>query len=318
MKICPNCGSKMGAEVNFCTNCGADIRNVALDNQQAQPQQPVQQAVQNMQQPQQPVNQNPVDPQQNAQYSNVTNPTQGQAESTINETLRRSAMKASEAVKNFDRENLWNWFVNSWKTPTVEQEGEKWYGIATLLLESILVVLAASYRFKQFINQKLYQTEVPSQLQNMIDSAVKSLSMDLWLLIILNFVGLILAIYVANKFIFGKAKNFFEVINKFTQYSNISVFTTLALVLYFFLGLDQTGLLVFLIFFTLFLYTISGAVIVLDGENKKNDPIYGLIIYIAISIIVVGLAFLFIKSQVFSQIQTIFNVNLNDVFNNLR
>ncbi|WEV37138.1 zinc ribbon domain-containing protein [Lactobacillus sp. ESL0677] len=29
MKKCPNCGALMNADVNFCTNCGADIRQVA-------------------------------------------------------------------------------------------------------------------------------------------------------------------------------------------------------------------------------------------------------------------------------------------------
>ena len=32
MKTCPNCGSKMDVDVNFCTNCGTDIRNVPVDS----------------------------------------------------------------------------------------------------------------------------------------------------------------------------------------------------------------------------------------------------------------------------------------------
>ncbi|QFQ68103.1 MAG: zinc-ribbon domain-containing protein [Lactobacillus kefiranofaciens] len=34
MKTCPNCGSKMEPSVNFCTNCGADLRNVPLDSEE--------------------------------------------------------------------------------------------------------------------------------------------------------------------------------------------------------------------------------------------------------------------------------------------
>lgn len=30
MKTCPNCGAQMAASVNFCTNCGADIRNIPV------------------------------------------------------------------------------------------------------------------------------------------------------------------------------------------------------------------------------------------------------------------------------------------------
>lgn len=50
MKTCPNCGSKMDPSVNFCTNCGSDLRNVPTDEEKAQatqmtqtmPEQPVQ------------------------------------------------------------------------------------------------------------------------------------------------------------------------------------------------------------------------------------------------------------------------------------
>lgn len=34
MKTCPNCGAKMEADVNFCTSCGTDIRNIPLDGAQ--------------------------------------------------------------------------------------------------------------------------------------------------------------------------------------------------------------------------------------------------------------------------------------------
>lgn len=30
MKKCPNCGAMMATDVNFCTNCGADIRQVSI------------------------------------------------------------------------------------------------------------------------------------------------------------------------------------------------------------------------------------------------------------------------------------------------
>lgn len=34
MKTWPNCGSKMEADVNFCTKCGIDIRNVQVEVEQ--------------------------------------------------------------------------------------------------------------------------------------------------------------------------------------------------------------------------------------------------------------------------------------------
>ena len=35
MKKCPNCGSQMENDVNFCTVCGTDIRNVFPESNQA-------------------------------------------------------------------------------------------------------------------------------------------------------------------------------------------------------------------------------------------------------------------------------------------
>lgn len=32
MKTCPKCGAKMKSDVNYCTNCGAYIAKVPLDN----------------------------------------------------------------------------------------------------------------------------------------------------------------------------------------------------------------------------------------------------------------------------------------------
>ena len=34
VKKCPNCGSEMEADVNFCTVCGTDLRNVSAANDQ--------------------------------------------------------------------------------------------------------------------------------------------------------------------------------------------------------------------------------------------------------------------------------------------
>lgn len=31
VKTCPNCGAEMEADVNFCTECGNDIKNVPVN-----------------------------------------------------------------------------------------------------------------------------------------------------------------------------------------------------------------------------------------------------------------------------------------------
>lgn len=37
MKECPNCHAEMGANVNFCTNCGTDLRQVAVSEEKPAP-----------------------------------------------------------------------------------------------------------------------------------------------------------------------------------------------------------------------------------------------------------------------------------------
>lgn len=89
MKTCPNCGAKMEADVNFCTSCGTDIRNVPLDS------------VQNVE-PESVVS----DP---SELERRTYRAAQNAESQASQALG----KVSEAVKNFDKESLWKWFVTS-------------------------------------------------------------------------------------------------------------------------------------------------------------------------------------------------------------
>lgn len=91
MKKCPNCGSEMESDVNFCTVCGTDIRNIPVESNQTSSE----------------VKDEKVDTQKI-----VKDEPKQPNESQPNQTVSR----VTEAVKNFDKDSLWNWFVTSWKT----------------------------------------------------------------------------------------------------------------------------------------------------------------------------------------------------------
>lgn len=145
MKTCPNCGSKMEADVNFCTVCGTNIKDVPLDGaqpvEQLAPQAPVNPQPQPVQQPNsqptQPVQNQEQNLQntartQNIQQSNINNVQPNQQQSTqqsvqntqpsqASQVASETFSKVSSAVKNFDKESLWKWFVTSWRTPSAQR-----------------------------------------------------------------------------------------------------------------------------------------------------------------------------------------------------
>ena len=218
MKTCPNCGAKMEADVNFCTSCGTDIRNVPLDS------------VQNVE-PESVVS----DP---SELERRTYRAAQNAESQASQALG----KVSEAVKNFDKESLWKWFVTSWKTPSADQHGEKWYGIAVLLLEMILFAWSMSAGIKKIVYTSI-PMNLPKFAQEKIDSFIHGLGFDVFFLVLIIGAGVIVGSYVAHKFVYNEVPQIFEYINKIVQLSNINVFVVLVLAFLFELksGLMRIG-----------------------------------------------------------------------------
>lgn len=105
MKECPNCHAEMGEDVNFCTNCGTDLRQVAVSEEKPAPAAPEPKAA----------------PVQEAEVK-----AEGQASSQAENVLF----------------TYWQWLLHAWKKPAEAMAAEKWYGLTTLILEDLFFILA--------------------------------------------------------------------------------------------------------------------------------------------------------------------------------
>ena len=276
MKTCPNCGAKMEADVNFCTSCGTDIRNIPLDGaQNVEPESVVSE-------PSQP---------ERRTYRAAQN-----AENQASQALG----KVSEAVKNFDKENLWKWFVTSWKTPSADQQGEKWYGIAVLLLEMILFAWSMSAGIKKIVYTSI-PMNLPSFAQEKINSFIHGLGFDIFFLVLIMGAGVIAGSYLAHKFVYNEAPQIFEYINKIVQLSNVNIFVVLILAFLCFTNLKSAAMpITLLMLLASILYVIAAAFTIREDYVGNKDYFYGVILYLVIVAIAIAVAYMIFKGQLIS------------------
>lgn len=276
MKTCPNCGAKMEADVNFCTSCGTDIRNIPLDGaQNVEPESVVSE-------PSQP---------ERRTYRAAQN-----AENQASQALG----KVSEAVKNFDKENLWKWFVTSWKTPSADQQGEKWYGIAVLLLEMILFAWSMSAGIKKIVYTSILMN-LPSFAQEKINSFIHGLGFDIFFLVLIMGAGVIAGSYLAHKFVYNEAPQIFEYINKIVQLSNVNIFVVLILAFLCFTNLKSAAMpITLLMLLASILYVIAAAFTIREDYAGNKDYFYGVILYLVIVAIAIAVAYMIFKGQLIS------------------
>ena len=137
MKYCSNCGAKLKDGAKFCTNCGQAIV------QKTEPK-PVLEEVVAEPQSQQPVVEKQavtekVSPQPEPQPKAVE-----QAETTAQPQPApavKTAVVNNEKMKQVAG-NYWSWLASACKKPFTPQEGPKYAGVITLLIEGILFGLS--------------------------------------------------------------------------------------------------------------------------------------------------------------------------------
>lgn len=295
MKKCPNCGSEMESDVNFCTVCGTDIRNIPVESNQTSSE----------------VKGEKVDTQKiikdEPKQSNESQPSQ-------------TVSRVTEAVKNFDKDSLWNWFVTSWKTPSKDQKSEKWYGIVILLLEMLLFAWATGFGLKKMIVQisGINLNLNNDQFSNNFNSLFQTLTVDLFLAVLILGAGVIVGSYFAHKFVYESNSNvpFFDYINKIVQLSNINVILVIGLSLLSFI--DYKGLISIintLVVFVALVFLLAGAAAIRRNEENSRDYFWGEIIYAIIVLVAVGIAWMIVKNQLISQFQSIMG-NIGKMFMN--
>ena len=297
MKTCPNCGSKMDVDVNFCTNCGTDIRNVPVDStmnsQEVKPEPEVQPVMQTRRE-QHSANQS--DNSSSAQ-NNVTQQTKSaqQTSNTQQPAFDSEAVKAHAA-------NMWQWFVTSWKHPFADQNGERWYGWVTLLVEDFLIGLGL------FIGEQRATGAVDSMLGNsnlMSGSANFTFGtvIEIILFLALAEAAWILAAHLTYKVIYGKSKDFLELTNHVVQTSNLSaIFIVVYFVFMALMGPAGIVISTIMLWLATIFFSMALTVVVLGDQNPIHDKFYGYFLFIALQFITGVILFLIIGGTIFSQI----------------
>ncbi|MCT7790118.1 MAG: zinc ribbon domain-containing protein [Lactobacillus crispatus] len=296
MKICPNCGSKLEAEVNFCTVCGTDVRNVAVIDSNKQVEVTEDEKVK----PQEPIASTQT---QNVQPENASSSV---TSNDIKESATKLTQQIAGAAKSFDANSMWKWFTTSWKRPTAEQNAKNWYGWVTILVENLLVIIGMAIAGNQAINNSsvgsmLSGTSEGAELQN---SATGGL-FELYLFLVLNTFVTILISYLAYKFVYSKKLPIANYINKVVQIGNLSaIFDVLA---FLFLLIGQMTFGIVLIFLALFMFYYSSITVVIADDGAVRDKYYGLLMFVVLDFIVSMILFTMFGQMLVSQIKGLGN-----------
>lgn len=273
----PKVDVKLEADVNFCTNCGTDIRNVQVEVKQ-----PVQEAAQENAMP--------------TRKSQRVNSNQDQSQ---NASLGQDF---AQSMRTFDVHNMWEWFVNSWKHPFAEQNADKWYGWITLLAEDILVGLGLF-----FGAQRATSSVLGSDIASSTSNFTFGMAIELIFFLLVAQVAWIGSAYLAYKVIYNKNKDFLQLTNHIVQTSNLSVIFIVIFLIFMILagpsGVVMASLMLWLsaIFFGMVL-----TVVVLGDPNPVHDNFYGYLLFIVLQAITGVIIFMLISSMIIGQIGSSF------------
>lgn len=297
MKTCPKCGAKMAADVNFCTSCGADIRNVEVKAETQASEQEVKTDVKP----------EPTRTSTQAENTGVAGEhTQAKPEQPNDQenngstTGNATGNGFSQAIREFDAHNMWNWFVNSWKHPFAEQHANKWYGWITLIAEDILFGLGLFIGGQRAVNSTIGYVDSYSRISF-------GVVFELMIFIALAQLAWIGSAYLAYKVIYGHSKDFLQLTNHVVQTSNLSAIFMVVFFLFMVLmgpaGVFISGLMVSL---AVTFFSMALTIVVLGDPNPVHDKFYGYLLFIVLQFITGVILFMLISGTIASQIGSSF------------
>lgn len=305
MKTCPNCGSKMDQDVNFCTNCGTDLRNVPLDSEAEKVE------------ISQTTSESPESVQPERQGKEVKGENSKTTKEQINsdQTTRQTVTQEPSMFK-VHATNMWQWFVNSWKHPFEEQQAEKWYGWVTLLVENILFILGLYICINKYAQDQLGNSDMGEAAQNIVSNFSTSLLFELFLYLIITAAALIAVAYYAYKFVYGTTEQIFDFINRIVSCSNLSavlyVLSFICLIIgsedMLKVGIPLAG--IAMAIFSLAVYTV----VIGNSQPVVHDKFYGLLIVVVVQIIVMAILGQIFGNAVYNQIQDLIHSTTNGMF----
>ena len=279
MKECPNCHAEMGADINFCTNCGTDLRQVAVSEEKPAPVAPESKAA----------------PVQEAEVK-----AEGQADS-----------QASGQVVNV-LSTYWQWLLHAWKKPTEVVAAEKWYGLTTLILEDLFFILAGLTGMNKLASS--LETSYPFLL-SIITELKSSFSSYVIISVVLGQVVVLAINYFAMK---RFAKSEFDFLGYLNRYAHLSAYSLILNVLFWLFALmGSLGLQVIVLNMTVVVGFLALIYVLLEEKAEKIDQMqFALVISIIVLIVVMIVVHMFFK-EFASKIAFITNQSVNSWLDNL-
>lgn len=279
MKECPNCHAEMRADVNFCTNCGTDLRQVAVSEEKPAPAAPEPKAA----------------PVQEAEVK-----AEGQADS-------QASGQAKKVLSTY-----WQWLLHAWKKPAEAVGAEKWYGLTTLILEDLLFILAGLTGMNKLASSLI--TKYP-YFSSVITELKSSFSSYVIISVVLGQVVVLAINYFAMK---RFAKSEFDFLGYLNRYAHLSAYSLILNVLFWLFALTGSLVLQEIALgMTAVVGFLALIYVLLEEKAEKIDQMqFALVISIIVLIIVMIVVNMFFKEFV-SKIASVTNQEVNSLVNSL-
>ena len=293
MKKCPKCGAQMSSDTNFCTECGADLRNVSVSNESAQSTETFEPNGTVENQNQQQANQNT---QQTAQ-AQATQQTQQAQQPAQAQPVRRSidTEQAKQTAASY-----WKWLLGSWAHPTnTEAPTSKWFGVVSIAIEIFLfcasfftmVQKAVAYLNQQANNVSNGLAALLGQQQNnsnLIHFNSFGTSFEIFIVLLLLDASVLGAVYGINCWVFREKESFFDFINRFAHYTNVILITNLLFFLFSLMSAYTMMALVLVL--SIFLYILGMTMVIVTRQGSQRlDRLYGAVFVAIIILIALGI-----------------------------
>lgn len=283
MKKCPNCGEMMAANVNFCTNCGTDLRQVSAEKEQTE---------------------NQVAP----EVKTEPKPTQSvSAASQPVQTTRAQVQQTQQVPGPNGFSQYWAWNVAAWKQPTAEVKNEKWYGLVNIAIEIVLFMISCWKMLQNGINtmtSSLNNSAAGSFFSNSANQVANQQSGNilgkLFVFLIIA-VAIMIALSIAGyAFTYKRHVDVIAYINRVVQYSNYLVIINIIILLLALMGTGMSAVM-FFVFVSILIFTLANVAPVMMDDNNVKDKVLGGLITIA-GLLIAGIVFHYMLSSLIQSI----------------
>lgn len=279
MKECPNCHAEMGADVNFCTNCGTDLRQVAVSEEKPAPAAPEPKAA----------------PVQEAEVK-----AEGQADG-------QASSQAENVLFTY-----WQWLLHAWKKPAEAMAAEKWYGLTTLILEDLFFILAGLTGMNKLASSLI--TSYP-YLSAIITELKSSAFSYVVISVVLGQVVVLAINYFAMK---RFAKSEFDFFGYLNRYAHLSAYSLILNVLFWLFALTGSlGPQGIVLSMTAVVGFVALIYVLLEEKAEKIDQMqFALVISIIVLIVVMIVVNMFFKEFV-SKIESVTNQQISSLLGSI-